>query len=159
MLTVKEIQRALFVDFRKKSYLWFSANTKALGYEADMLAITSKKIVVEFEIKRSKSDFLADFKNKSFKHRLLKDKKYPVNFFYFVCEEKLIYEEDVPEIYGLIWVREKSTKHILVQPKNKEYDVIIKRKAKELHKNKISDLLLIKSLTSMSYKWFEELKK
>ena len=159
MLTVKEIQKALFIDFRKQRYLWFSANTKAFGYEADMLAITNKKIVVEFEIKRSKSDFHADFKNKKFKHRLLNDRKYPVNFFYFVCEEKLLEIEDIPEPYGLIWVKEKNTKQILIQPKEKEYVVIIKRKARELHKNKLSDMLLIKALTSMSYKWFEELKK
>ena len=79
----------------------------------------------EFEIKRSRSDFLADFKNKESKHRFLKERRVSQisdewkngkktgetvehilipNRYFFVCKEGLIKPDELPEYAGLIYV-------------------------------------------------------
>lgn len=151
-MTAKEIQVALFEYFRERGYLYFSSNTNAFEHEADFVAVTSIKIAVECEIKRSRSDFFADFK-KDLKHKLLQSKKYPISQFYFACEEGLIRKEEVPFPYGLMYIKKSKNKLT-----NKNYVVSVAKNAKKIHNNPISDYLLIKLLTSVSYKWFNLLK-
>ena len=159
-ISVSRIQKELFKYYREKGYLWFSSNTYALGHEADFIAISSSKIVHEIEIKRSKSDYWADFKNKELKHSILKFGKYPVNYFYFCCESDLIQPEEVPYPYGLIHI-EKQQYIDKTKEKKKvcyRYKIMVVKKAYSLHKKPLEDYYLIKALNSVVYKYFNNLK-
>jgi hypothetical protein len=159
------MQKCIFNQWKiQKGYRIFSLNTYGLGHEADMLAVhLENNFCVEFEIKRSKSDFLKDF-TKTTKHSLLKTGKYPANMFYFVCERGLIDEKQIPYHLGLITI-EKITINEKVILKNKKivnkkkyvYDIAIVKNAKVLHKRKLPDHLIQKILISMMDKYFNEL--
>lgn len=111
--------------------------------EIDVLGIGNNGYMYEFEIKISRSDFLAEFKNKKTKHNNLKNRnciyKYNEwvngkktdniiehiiipNRYYFVCPEYLISEHEIPEYAGLIYISEIGY-----------YEV---KNAKLLHRNK-----------------------
>ena len=160
VLSVKEMQKALYRDLREKKWPYFSTNTKAIGQEADFVGVTRSKLVTEYEIKRSRSDFQADFKKKE-KHRFLKDGKSPVNYFYYVCPAGMILPNEVPKEYGLIWIEKRilSPQMAKLYKVNYMYIVETKTVAKRLHTNRISDYLLIKLLTSVMYKYFSMLDK
>ena len=93
--------------------------------EADVFGINNNGFMYEFEIKRSRSDFMADFRNKDYKHKKLSERDsthtYDIwkkgkrteekeirilipNRYYFVCETGLIKAEDIPEYAGLIYI-------------------------------------------------------
>lgn len=163
-ITVKELQRAVYKLYKEtKGYKYFSINSFGLGqFEADMLAIHEKEMFcVEFEIKRSKSDFLKDFQKKN-KHELLKSGKYVTNQFYFVCERGILKPEDIPRHLGLITVEKTITnidykKNGLIRRKKVfNYDIAIVKKAKVLHNRSFPDHLMIKILTSVMHKFFNE---
>jgi len=75
--------------------------------EQDVLAVYHNGLVKEFEIKISRSDFLADFKNKKEKHNALKtgyDHTIIPNYFCYVTPTGLVEPNEVPDYAGLIWV-------------------------------------------------------
>ena len=82
------------------------------GWESDYLAFSKAGYVWEAEIKISRQDFLADLKNKTEKHKLLREamkegSTVPVpNHFVYVCPEGVIRPEDIEGLpyAGLIWV-------------------------------------------------------
>lgn len=163
-LTVKELQKCIYDLYKKeKGYKYFSVNSFGLGeFEADMIAVHPEELFcVEFEIKRSRGDFLKDFQKKN-KHKLLKDGKYVSNQFYFVCERGILNAKDIPPHLGLITVEkqvERQPYHrngCLKYRKIVSYDTAIVKKAKVLHKNAFPDHLLIKILTSVMNKYFNE---
>ncbi len=164
-LTVHEIQQAIYGLYKeKKGYKYFSFNSFGMGqFEADMLAIhPENQFCVEFEIKRSKSDFLKDFTKKN-KHDLLKKGKYPANQFYFACERGVIRKEDIPYHLGLITVEkivtQRTYKKNNIQRKLKPlitYDIAIEKKAKILHQKSFPDHLMLKILTSVMHKYLNE---
>lgn len=83
-------------------------NLFVFGWESDLLFLSTSGIWTEIEIKVSRTDFLADLRNKTEKHDVLKDKlnhRKPNRFFYAV-PEGLVQPEEVPEYAGLIWVTE-----------------------------------------------------
>lgn len=157
-LSVSRIQKELFKYYKDKGSLWFSSNTFALGHEADFVAITPKRIVYEVEIKRSKPDFHADFKNKQLKHSILKMGKYPVNYFYFACESDLIQPQEVPSPYGLIHIEKTQWRDFKTKKLKTNYTTKVVKNAQALHKEPLSDYLLIKLLQSVMYKFFNNLK-
>lgn len=70
--------------------------------EADVISICSKDFLTEIEIKRSRSDFLADFKKP--KHKLFNaGSKLGPNYFVFLCPDGLIKPEEVPKYAGLVY--------------------------------------------------------
>jgi hypothetical protein len=157
IISVQEMQKALYRDIRLRRWPWITTNTKALGSEADMVGVTAGRLVTEFEIKRYRSDFKADFKKKE-KHRLLKEGRHPANYFYYVCPAGMIQPEEVPPLYGLIWVEKLEPTRFALRTgrSNKEiYQIITKRVAKRLHPKKITDYGLVKLLTSTMYKYFQ----
>ena len=165
-LTEKEIQKCIYDLYKKKGYKYFSLNTFGFGqFEADFLAIHEEnKFCVEFEIKRSRGDFHADFKKKN-KHDLLKKGKYPVNQFYFVAEKGVLDIKQIPYHLGLIEVEKIPTyktirkKFVTRQKKQYIYDIAVMRKAKVLHQRPFPEHLLIKILTSVMYKFFENFNR
>lgn len=163
-ITVKELQRQVYKLYKDtKGYKWFSFNSFGLGqFEADMLAIhPTEMFCVEFEIKRSKSDFLKDFQKKN-KHELLKSGKYVANQFYFVCERGILNPEDIPKHLGLITVEKVTTnidykKNGLIRRKKIfTYDIAVVKKSKVLHQRPFPDHLMIKVLTSVMNKYLNE---
>jgi hypothetical protein len=75
-------------------------------WEADLIEVTHTYNIIEYEIKRTKADFKADF-NKKEKHNLfttLYDISILPNYFNYVCEEGIINEKDIPEYAGLFYI-------------------------------------------------------
>ena len=139
--------------------------------------ITGSGMTYEYEIKVSRSDFLADFK-KTRKHSILQGLNktnphkwsYPVgkvdtedvlqerdgsvgrcNYFYYVCKEGLIKEAEVPDYAGLIWIVGD--------------DIEIKKKAPKLHSfkatqkliHKVCHVLSARNIFGSSFMYFQNL--
>jgi hypothetical protein len=84
-LSVLEIQRAIANYFEpRKNIIVPNVSFGLLSYEADMLVLNRSGYLTEVEIKRSWSDFMADFKKKH-KHndRLVK-------FFYYAVPRSIL---------------------------------------------------------------------
>lgn len=128
-ITVNDIKKGLMI-FAKGNYDVVLPNF-FFGYsECDIFRITESDLVIEYEIKMSKSDFYADFKKKcngESKHDNLKsgNGKYCPNRFFFVVPSDLIPISDVPEYAGLIYYSNGW--------------FTIKKNAKLIHKNKFDD--------------------
>lgn len=74
-------------------------------YECDLLRFKESGTVYEYEIKTSKSDYLADFKKswyKENKHQSLKDGKLLPNYFFFVLPEGMVSKSEIPDHCGLL---------------------------------------------------------
>jgi len=67
----KLMQDALYQDLATRKYHPVAPNCCLFGWEADMLALTSSGYICEYEIKVTRSDFLADAK-KTEKHEALR---------------------------------------------------------------------------------------
>lgn len=99
-------------------------------WESDVLTVSYDDRTTEIEIKRSRSDFLADFKKEE-KHYQTSN-GYGANYFYFACPDKLITLDEIPEYAGLIYVNPKGA--------------WIKKKAPQLH----NDLMSFKQLKKVA---------
>ena len=165
-LTVKELQQAVHFLYKEKGYKYFSLNTFGMGqFEADFVAIhPENNFCVEFEIKRSRSDFLADFKKKN-KHELLKKGMWPSNQFYFVAERGVLDRNQIPYHLGLIEIekipiyKKFKKQHITKTRTEYVYDIAITKTAKVLHQNEFPDHLMLKMLISVMNKYFENFSK
>lgn len=85
--------------------------------EADVIAVTKSDLLVEYEIKLSKSDFKADFKKRAkhlrysgIKHRRKGWLGIP-NRFYYVTTPGLLELSDIPEYAGLIEIDSSLPDH------------------------------------------------
>lgn len=58
----QQIGTAIYSQFLKLRHLMVVPNCGWTGYECDLLAVTNKGQIIDFEIKRTRSDFLADAK-------------------------------------------------------------------------------------------------
>ena len=130
-------------DYLRKNFLSSSAKKYELfgkfifNWESDYIAITRSRYVYECEIKISRNDFFND-KKKVKKHLLLEDNSSlqpKPNYFYYVVPENLILPNEVPDLYGLIYV--STSGHL---------DIV--KKPQKLHDNKINydDINLIDNL-------------
>lgn len=165
-LTAKELQQCIYTLYKSKNYRYFSLNTFGFGdFEADFVAIhPENQFCVEFEIKMSKSDFHADFKKKN-KHELLKNGKWVSNQFFFVAEKGVLDLKQIPNHLGLIEVS-KVTKWKVIKKKfvtkrkrTYVYNIAVTKNAQVLHQREFPDHLLIKVLTSVMHKFFENFNK
>ena len=74
-MTTNEIADVILRNLCEKSYPVFLTTFAGVSlYEADVFAINKNGYMTEFEIKRSRADFLNDFKNKPGKHKRLKER-------------------------------------------------------------------------------------
>lgn len=151
-LSVKNIQVALFKEFRKRGWRVFSTNTKAFQNEADFIGITPSRFVTEFEIKRSRADYFAELQAKTTKHERLQKGRLPINYFYFVCEEELIKKSEVPDYCGLIYVKRGISK-------TSPYIVKVVKVAPRLHSKRTTDFLIITALKSIMNKYFSMIEE
>lgn len=86
-LTIKQIEYALYTSniFDNKTYIMVpNISYGLLSYEADFIAMSKSGYITEVEIKRSFSDFKADFKK-----RHLHDDQL-VYYFYYCIPEKIL---------------------------------------------------------------------
>lgn len=111
-MTESDVQKVLYDRFcSKKNHPMVVPNCKALypRGESDLISVTQAGLVHEFEIKRSKSDYLREFDSKSRKHEVLKERvsrdgKCTPNYFWFAMDRCLCDKIEVPEYAGLICV-------------------------------------------------------
>lgn len=153
-MTANEIQHIIINSLAERSFQIFSTNTdSALSFEADVIGINPNGYIYEYEVKLSRSDFKAEFRNKVHKHKMLSEKKatheYAVyekgkktlkmkthiqiaNRFYFACPTDLIKLDEIPSYAGLIYVSKSGVEIIKNAPllhKNKANTRIFKRLA------------------------------
>lgn len=91
-------------------------------WECDVLSVNYNDQTTEYEIKKSRNDFKADF-NKKEKH-FQTSNGYGANYFYYACPFGLIHKNELPEYSGLIYCNMKGA--------------LIVKKAPILHNNKIT---------------------
>lgn len=159
----KEIQLALFrfALWEKNHPIALYNSTRAYFWEADFLSITRSNFVHEYEIKRSRSDYLADFRNKKAKHDSLKNKnifndwygqrkdtipRIPNYFWFVTCED---IEIDPPDYAG--WMKIKN--HTTDRTDKILFPEIIKP-APRLHKEKIPEKRIVRLAVTMSQKLY-----
>ena len=105
-----EMQLAIFQYLEAWGRTMVLPNFTPYGWsECDLFSITKSLYFHEIEIKVSRSDFLADFKNKRYKHKSMDGgcewmHKYMPRTFCFACPRHLLTVDDIPEYAGLIWV-------------------------------------------------------
>ena len=157
-MTANKIADIIIKSLIDKQFPIFITGFAGRGFdEADVLGINRNGYIYEYEIKRSRSDYFSEFKNKPFKHRKLatrlsiyihdewknghktgnKTELITIpNKYYIVCEENLITSNEVPEYAGLIYIRGCS----LTEQKI----------AKFLHKNKANAIMYERIATIFS---------
>ena len=120
----KEIQAALCKYLSQKGHEHLCENYGHTVFEMDIASLSKSDMLLEFEVKVSRSDFLAD-KNKS-SNRLRKfdiyDRPYGQegkcpNYFYYVCPEKLISIDEIPTFAGLFYYTENKEIVLIKSPK------------------------------------------
>lgn len=92
------------------------------GWECDVLSVAYNNTITEYEVKKTRADFKADF-NKKDKH-FSTSNGYGANFFYYACPVGLIKKEELPEYAGLIYCSPKGS--------------YISKKAPQLHNDRIT---------------------
>lgn len=99
-VTEKEVAAKLRDVFKRHRFI--VNNLYFFKWESDVLTITRSRLMYEFEIKLSRSDFKADF-SKEHRHKALTSsfRGYKPNRFYFVYPEGLVEDHEVPEQYGI----------------------------------------------------------
>lgn len=157
-MTTNEIADVILKNVCERGFPCFLTTFQGAGFnEADVFSINKNGYMYEFEIKRSRSDFLADFKNKKYKHQLLKERdavrmysKYVngkrtaetemhihlPNRFFFACEPGLISPQELPEYCGLVYITANGLEEVKV--------------AKLLHRNKATELIYKRVATILS---------
>jgi hypothetical protein len=130
----KEIQIALCKYLSEKGHEHLCENFGHMVFEMDVASLSKSDMLLEFEVKISRSDFCAD-KNKRKKSGLSKFEMYGnpfgyearcPNYFYYVCPEKLISKDEIPLFAGLFYYNSdkeivliKSPKRIHKMPSNR----------------------------------------
>jgi hypothetical protein len=157
-MKAKEIESILMHHLFFKQHCPIAKHFTGAGLgECDVISITKNRMVYEYEIKVSRSDFKADFK-KTFKHRLMQGEKaledcywkrweiyknHRPNHFYYVVPEGLIKVEEIPSYAGLIYIKYDNS--------FSGYDVTTIKNAPKIHKEKATQELydsLLRNLTA-----------
>lgn len=132
-MTAAELQKTICKQEILKGNIPCENITPNLVGECDVLSIRKSGYIVEYEIKISRSDYIADTKKDKWRHFELRVETNIPNYFYYVCPEGLIQKEELEDYMGLIYI----------SPQGETKEV---KKSKLLHRHK-HDLLNI--LTKM----------
>lgn len=83
-------------------------NLYVFGWESDLLFLSKSGFWTEIEIKVSRADFKAEFRNKTGKHEVLSDtdNHHKPNQFFYAVPEGLVQPDEVPPYVGLLVVRD-----------------------------------------------------
>lgn len=126
-MTEAEIQNALWRECGSKRHRLIVPNVTLFGWESDLVSVTVKDMLCEYEIKCSRADFRKDLKK--IRHRILEERlvneceRGPAYLFY-VMPRDLVSVSEIPKYAGLIY------SHPVFQ---------VMRNAPRLHGNKITD--------------------
>ena len=157
-MKINQIEEIVMKHYSQLGHTPITTRFTGMGIgEADVISITKAGFISEFEIKCSRSDYLADFRNKSYKHKAMLGrtgvKVYPsgniwyhsANKFWFVIPENLIKLDDIPEYAGLIYIKKNHLSVIKNAPR------LHKHKATEELYKKIAHNLMNKLIYGGSY--------
>lgn len=152
----KHIQNALYHWCDQKNHSIIAPNFNCDFGEVDLLSITRAGFVFDHEIKISRSDFKADFRNKDWKHYRYdqapkENTRRCPNYFIFVVPAGLLKLEEIPHYAGLMYWRE-SKFHCFGT-----FDVI--KKPPRLHSEPVRFEILQKLARSLMFRyWNNRLK-
>lgn len=129
----------------KKHQLAIPNITTLYPWEADLISATNSWLVHEYEVKVSRSDFLADA-NKRHKHRLLETATYPPrlpNYFWYAINGFDVTPDEVPAYAGLL----------RVDPEKVWWErVTVVKSAPRLHTHKLAEKRRLDIARWLSYK-------
>ena len=123
----KEIQAALCKHLSIKGHEHLCENFGHIVYEMDIASLSKSDMLLEFEVKISRSDFLADAKKgrtwkkfEMYSKPLGHEARCP-NYFYYVCPENLISKDEIPLFAGLFYY-------------NSDKEIVLIKSPKRIHK-------------------------
>jgi hypothetical protein len=114
-ITTSEIQKKIC----KEEVLKGNIPCENIGHfvgEHDVLSILKSGLIAEYEVKVSRSDFIADAKKDKWKHHELEIFDNLPNYFYYACPIGLISTEEIPNYSGLVYVS-KNGVEVVKRPK------------------------------------------
>jgi hypothetical protein len=82
------------------------------NYEMDIMSVNKSGMVLEYEVKISRSDFKVDAKKRKFKVFSREFEKRMPNYFSYVCPSGLINVDEIPEYAGLYYVNGEIIKEV-----------------------------------------------
>lgn len=147
---------------------WAVPNIYYYAFESDLLILRKSGTVIEYEIKLSVGDFNAGLKKRARIDPYNKNRRVPqmyidnkesvsrhgyltsglgANMFYYVAPQEVFEAVDVPDWAGIIQVRTNTAAN--------SCGSVIKKKASYLHKEKASEKLKEKMMTSCYYKYWQ----
>ncbi len=121
----KDIQLALCKYLSAKGHEHICENFGHVVCEMDVASLSKNNMLSEFEVKISRSDFLAD-RNKRKKYGLSKFEMYRMpegyeercpNYFYYVCPENIISINEIPLFAGLFYCNSENVITLIKSPK------------------------------------------
>ncbi len=130
----KEIQFAICKYLSEKGHEHVCENYGHLVFEMDVASLSKSDMLLEFEVKVSRSDFLVD-KNKRKKHGLAKFEMYGnpkgyeercPNYFYYVCPDGMISKNEIPPFAGLLYYN-ADKEIVLIKGPKKIHHTLSKR--------------------------------
>ena len=155
--TERNIQRAIWSRYNGG---WLVACNNIYLYrhwESDLLAVTASGYTVEYEIKLSVADFIADSK-KIQKHINLVNGHGP-NRFYYVVPEGLISDNVVPSYAGLLYAYDEGDWIYVDNMAGSGQDRRYLKSAKRVHSNKINEREFKKISQSLYWRYWRSLNE
>lgn len=174
MISTNKIADTILNNLCERSFPIFLTHYQGRGMEeADVFGINRNGYMHEFEIKRTRGDFKAEFRNKRYKHFRLENrvhsKRYNIwkkgkktdemeevilipNRFYFVCPEGLIKPDELPVYAGLIYVNEEG-----IFPKEVKKAPLLHRKKANIHVyERVANILSQRIIYGCSYYTYKQ---
>lgn len=127
--STNEISNVVITSMTDRQFPIFLTNIAVGGLsECDVLGINKNNYIYEYEIKRSRNDYFADFRKVHKHHNLEKRNSHRYydeyhngkktggkrkvihipNRFFYTCEPNLISVDEIPEYAGLVYVEHSS---------------------------------------------------
>jgi len=80
------------------------------SWEMDIASLSKSGMLHEYEVKISRSDFIADKKKKAtkFSHYEMRNERTAPNYFYYVCPKGLIKKNEIPIYAGLYYYEDNK---------------------------------------------------
>ncbi len=110
------------------------------NWEMDVAALSKSNMLHEYEVKISRSDFLADKKQKSikFSHFEIRNERTIPNYFFYVCPEGMISESEIPVWAGLYYFSKA------------EGEITMIKNAKKLHKSTLNHERILRKMLRLN---------
>ena len=170
-MTAEQIADAIILSLAERQFPIYLTKFNGGGMaEADVFGINRSGYMYEYEIKCSRGDFKADFRNKHYKHLKLAGAKCThdydewkngkrtgrqihrigaANRFYFACEPGLLTKDDIPPYAGLVYIENGELREVKPAP------FIHKEKANDYIYARIATILSERCAWGMAYMTFK----